>query len=61
MMPEPGAFNFNTYQTNPYQFACYIQDKIEIDYLIVNAGLRFDYFEPDGEYLEILIKLDKAG
>ena len=52
MMPEPGAFNFNTYQTNPYQFACYIQDKIEIDYLIVNAGLRFDYFEPDGEYLK---------
>jgi len=52
MMPEPGAFNFNTYQTNPYQFACYLQDKIEIDYLIVNAGLRFDYFEPDGEYLK---------
>jgi len=52
MMPEPGAFNFNTYQTNPYQFAYYLQDKIEIDYLIVNAGLRFDYFEPDGEYLK---------
>jgi outer membrane receptor protein involved in Fe transport len=52
MMPEPGAFNFNTYQTNPYQFAYYIQDKIEIDYLIVNVGLRFDYFEPDGEYLK---------
>lgn len=51
-IPEPGAFNFNTYQSNPYQFAYYIQDKIEIDYLIVNAGLRFDYFEPDGEYLK---------
>jgi len=52
MIPELGAFNFNTYQTNPYQFAYYIQDKIEIDYLIVNVGLRFDYFEPDGEYLK---------
>jgi hypothetical protein len=52
MIPTPGAFNFNTYQTNPYQLAYYIQDKIEIDYLIVNAGLRFDYFEPDGEYLK---------
>jgi outer membrane receptor protein involved in Fe transport len=52
MLPEPGSFNYNTYHTNPYQFAYYIQDKIEIDYLIVNAGLRFDYFQPDGEYLK---------
>lgn len=52
MLPAPGAFNFNTYQTNPFQFAYYIQDKIELDYLIVNVGLRFDYFEPDGSYLK---------
>ncbi|MCJ7554820.1 MAG: carboxypeptidase-like regulatory domain-containing protein, partial [Ignavibacteriaceae bacterium] len=52
MIPAPGAFNFNTYQANPYQFAYYIQDKVEIDYLIVNVGLRFDYFEPDGTYLK---------
>ena len=51
-IPQPGAFNFNTYKSNPYQFAYYIQDKIEYDYLIVNVGLRFDYFEPDGEYLK---------
>ena len=51
-LPVSGAFNFNTYQTNPYQFAYYVQDKIEIDYLIVNVGLRFDYFEPDGKYLK---------
>jgi outer membrane receptor protein involved in Fe transport len=51
-IPAPGAFNFNTYNANPYQFAYYIQDKIEIDYLIVNAGIRFDYFEPDGQYLK---------
>ena len=51
-IPEPGAFNFNIYQSNPYQFAYYIQDKIEYDYLIVNVGLRFDYFEPDGKYLK---------
>ncbi len=52
MLPEPGAFNFNTYNSNPYQFAYYLQDKIEIEYLIVNAGVRFDYFEPDGKYLK---------
>ncbi len=52
MLPSPGAFNYNTYHANPYQAAWYIQDKIEIDYLIVNAGVRFDYFEPDGQYLK---------
>ena len=52
MLPQPGAFNFNTYQANPYQFAGYIQDKIELDYLIVNVGLRYDFFEPDGSYLK---------
>ena len=52
MMPADTSFSYNTYQSNPYQFAYYIQDKIEIDYLIVNVGLRFDYFEPDGKYLK---------
>jgi outer membrane receptor protein involved in Fe transport len=52
LLPQPGAFNFNTYKSNPYQFAYYIQDKIELDYLIVNVGIRFDYFEPDGEFLK---------
>lgn len=47
-LPEPGSFDFNTYHNNPVQFAYYLQDKVELDYLIVNAGIRFDYFEPDG-------------
>ncbi len=51
-LPAPGAFNYNLYNTKPYQFAYYLQDKIELDYLVVNVGLRFDYFEPDGKYLK---------
>lgn len=51
-LPNPGAFNYNIYTANPYQFAFYVQDKIELDYLIVNFGIRFDYFEPDGKYLK---------
>jgi outer membrane receptor protein involved in Fe transport len=51
-LPSAGAFNYNIYNANPYQIAAYIQDKIELDYLIVNIGLRFDYFEPDGEFLK---------
>ena len=50
-LPTPGSFNFNVYNANPYQFAAFIQDKIELDYLIINVGLRFDYFQPDGKYL----------
>ena len=51
-LPEPGAFNYNYYKTHPYQFAYYIQDKIELDYLVVNIGVRWDYFQPDGKYLK---------
>ena len=50
-LPKPGAFNNNIYKANPYQAAAYVQDKIELDYLIVNFGVRFDYFQPDGKYL----------
>ncbi len=51
-LPKPGAFNYNIYTANPYKFSAYIQDKIELSYLIVNVGVRFDYFEPDGRYLK---------
>ena len=50
-MPTPGAFNYNIYNNHPYQLAYYLQDKIELDYLIVNIGVRFDYFQPDGNVL----------
>ena len=50
-LPEDGSFNYNVYNSQPYQFAAYLQDKIELDYLIVNVGVRFDYFQPDGKYL----------
>ncbi|MCX6173125.1 MAG: TonB-dependent receptor [Ignavibacteriales bacterium] len=51
-LPALGSFNYNTYNTKPYQFAYYVQDKIELDYLVVNIGFRLDYFEPDGKYLK---------
>lgn len=51
-LPISGAFNFNNYNANPVQIAAYFQDKIELDYLVINAGFRFDYFEPDGSYLK---------
>ncbi len=31
-------------------FSAYIQDKIEYNHFIVNAGVRYDYFNPNDEY-----------
>ena len=31
------------YRTEPFEGAAYIQDKIELPYLIINIGLRYDY------------------
>jgi hypothetical protein len=32
---------------HPQRFSAYVEDKIETDGMIINAGLRFDYFDPD--------------
>ncbi|HEX9005990.1 MAG TPA: TonB-dependent receptor [Bacteroidota bacterium] len=41
----------SAYTHRPTQLAGYIQDKIEFKDLIVNVGLRYDYFQPDGVVL----------
>ena len=41
-----GAQLKDIYTKFPFEFAAYIQDKIEYNYLIVNVGLRFDYADP---------------
>jgi outer membrane receptor protein involved in Fe transport len=50
-LPRVGDFDYNVYTNHPYQLAAYAQDKIELDYLVVNIGLRFDYFQPDARVL----------
>jgi outer membrane receptor protein involved in Fe transport len=39
------------YEHKPMQFSYYAQDKMEYNSLIVNLGLRFDWFHPDGQVL----------
>ena len=39
------------YQHNPIESSVYLQDKMEFRDMIVNLGIRFDYFEPDGVIL----------
>jgi len=38
------------FNQKPIEFAGYIQDKIELSFLIVNVGLRYDYFDPKDNY-----------
>ena len=40
-------FTNNSLEGKPYELAAYSQVKLELEDLIVNAGLRVDYFEPD--------------
>ena len=43
--------NINLYTEKPIEASAYIQDKIELKSLIVNIGVRGDYFYPDGHVL----------
>ncbi len=44
---EPNTKYNQTYIRRPYEFSAYIQDKMEYDIMIINAGIRFDYFNPN--------------
>ena len=39
------------YKHYPKEFSAYAQDKMEYKNVIVNIGIRFDYFDPDGQVL----------
>lgn len=48
--PNPGSLENQSYDKKPRQFAAYVQDKMEYDIMIINAGVRFDYFNPRSSY-----------
>jgi len=33
----------------PKQFAAYVQDRIELDDIVIRAGVRFEYYDPDAQ------------
>jgi outer membrane receptor protein involved in Fe transport len=49
MLPRPVTEYFTR---KPFEFAFYIQDKVELDFLILNLGLRFDSFNAQDSYFE---------
>jgi len=47
---EPTKVYGGIYTRYPRQFSAYVQDKLEYKDVIINAGLRYDYFYSDAEY-----------
>ena len=45
--PEVNTPGYQKYTENPITFSGYLQDKIEFEDLIINVGLRVDYFDPN--------------
>lgn len=41
---DPNTKYNQSYVRKPYEISAYIQDKMEYDIMIINAGVRFDYF-----------------
>ena len=50
-IPEVSSNAHDVYEHKPLEFSGYIQDKMEFKDLIINIGVRFDYFSPDGVVL----------
>ena len=40
-----------TYETEPFEVSAYLQDKLEFEDVIINVGLRLDYFDSNGKVL----------
>ncbi len=40
----------NDYRIQPFEFAGYVQDKIEFPFLIINLGLRYDFFNANATF-----------
>jgi len=50
-IPDPTSYLRNLYDAKPIEFSGYVQDKIEYNSVIINIGLRFDYFNSRGQVL----------
>ncbi len=50
-VPDISELNHDRYRERPIEVSAYLQDKIELQNMIVNVGLRFDYFDSRGRVL----------
>lgn len=47
IFPEESVYN-NKYRHKPFEISAWIEDKVELQRIVLSLGLRFDYFNPDG-------------
>ncbi|MFA6599221.1 MAG: TonB-dependent receptor [Ignavibacteriaceae bacterium] len=48
-IPGTDSPQHDKFERNPFSFSAYMQDKIEFSSVIINVGLRFDLFDPQGK------------
>ena len=46
VLPDSTIYS-DIYQVAPTEFSAYLQDKMEFNEMVINLGLRYDYFDPD--------------
>jgi len=49
LVPD-SAISMDVYTKKPYEFSFYLQDKMEFNEMVINMGLRYDYFNPNTTY-----------
>lgn len=47
--PDSSVYS-DIYRVKPVELSGYIQDKIEFEEMVLNIGLRYDYFDPQTDY-----------
>ncbi|MBS1272264.1 MAG: Protein oar [Candidatus Marinimicrobia bacterium] len=48
-MPDSSIYS-DIYKVEPIEFSAYLQDKMEFDEMVINLGVRYDYFDPNTVY-----------
>lgn len=49
--PEDYTIYSSSFNFKPIEFSCYFQDKVELNELILNLGIRYDFFNANGRIL----------
>ena len=49
ILPDSSVYS-DIYSQKSYEFSYYFQDKMEFDEMVINLGIRYDYFNPNTSY-----------
>ncbi len=49
ILPDSTIYS-DIYRVKPREFSAYFQDKMEFDEMVLNVGVRYDYFDPNTVY-----------